>query len=274
MSNARFDSVSAVGGGGGMSQIFMIYQHHRAYPTFRLTYIDTSKDAPPSPHALPTDVGPPSPQFSTASPSVLTPHAPPPRGPDLFAVYLRPNLPLATSQWASGWAKAAEQQQAAGWGGLHVTMCSFAPNLSSGQPGHHGGSLRGVLQAMLEEVQQVKGSGQRWQLSARHPVPYLYTRGTCLMVALPASRTLTALTSCVLKHAMVNARAVSDLHVTLGDPAVLPGPPNGAAFPACGAKAPLPPELIADLIEANWTLTITKLAGGRLPSQDNERLPI
>jgi hypothetical protein len=267
----RYDSVTGVGGGGGSSRIFMIYRHDRAYPKFRLTYV-TDQDGQPSRHVSP---GQPSRHVSpTGSPVQVAAVA----AVDKFALYLRPHLALGTARWAAGWQAAAQQQQL--WGGLHVTLCSFAPKLSSGVRGHHGGSLIGTLQQLQVGVQAgAGGAPNRWQLAAQHGTIIWHRRGHLIFISLPTAcpGTLAAVSSVVLGAGMVNARRCQDLHLTLGDVRTLQQAqqlPGGAVFPADGASQPLPPELVADLYEAHWGVSIAKLAGGNPPAKDNEALPI
>lgn len=309
MTGMRYDSVTGVGGGGGATRVYMIYRHDRAYPKLRITYV-TDRDLPPSPAAPPTDrrrstpplalvplpapsdAGDPAgarsvPATVPVSASLMPPPTPPTPLPavdglapvpmaaatvDRFSVYLRPTLPLPTSRWAVGWTAAAAQQQM--WGGLHVTLCSFAPKLSSGVSGHHGSSLLSVLQALQDDVRGCC-NGMRWQTStSRHGVPAWYTRGGLTMVSMPESSTLRMLAHRVLSSGLVNARPAADLHLTLGDPRGLPALPSGAGSPPEGATLPLPPELFADLCEASWAVVITKLKSGDRSAKDNETRPI
>ena len=207
--------------------------------------------------------------------STVAAMAVPPTTIDKFSLYLRPGLPLATSRWA-GWTAAAAQQHI--WGGLHVTLCSFAPKLSSGTTGHHGGSLVSVLnsvevQRAVTGVRLPSGVQPHWQLSEdRHGVPVWYTRGGITMIRLPRSSTLDRLCRCVLEHGLVNARAPHELHLTLGNHAAMPAPKGG--FPTEGATQPLPRELHTDLCEASWRVTIAKLQGGATPALDNETVAL
>ena len=274
-----------------------------AYPKFRVSYV-TDRDAPPSPAAPSTDrrrstqdgpvvqmpppaaptLGAVSPVTAAAAAAAGAPAVALPPTPnaaaggrvpsaDKFSIYLRPTLPLPSSRWAAGWAAAAQQQHM--WGGLHVTLCSFAPKLSSGMSGHHGSSLMGVLHALQDDARGCCNGG-RWQANAaRHALPVWYTRGGLTMVCLPQSGTLRLVAQRVLSSGMVNARPQGDLHLTLGDPRGLPPLPGGGAFPPEGATGqPLAPELFADLCEANWAVVIAKLEGGHRPARDNEALAI
>ena len=201
---------------------------------------------------------------------------------DTFALYLRPRLASGTACWAAGWKAAAQQQQQ--WGGLHVTLCGFAPKLSSGVHDRHGGDLKGTLQKLQATVQQLQAGVQAgaggplnpWQLSARHGKIYWSRKGKLVMISLPASTTLAAMSSVVSGAQMKKARESKELHLTLGDVNTLPPLPGHghAAFPADGARQLLPPELVADLYEARWGVSIAKLAGGTHPARDTEELPI
>jgi hypothetical protein len=260
-SGTRYDSVTGVGGGGGRSRIYMIYRHDRAYPKFRLTYV-TDQDRRPSMHAPPTQARPP--RLPIPMPLPFSSAA----AVDTFALYLRPHLALGSARWAVGWQAADHLQQ--NWGGLHVTLCSFAPKLSSGVHGHHGGGLK-------ETLRQVQAClSARWQLAARHG-PIWYRRDHILMIQLQTaapSKNLSGICRVVQSAGMVNPRSAADLHLTLGDTRRLPPLPGGAAFPAEGANEPLPPELAADLYEAHWALSVAKLPGGSCPATDNEVVPL
>jgi hypothetical protein len=260
-SGARYDSVTGIGGGGGPSRVFMIYRHDRAYPKFRLTYV-TDQDRRPSMHAPPTQARPP--RLPIPMPLPFSSAA----SVDTFALYLRPHLALGSARWAVGWQAADHLQQ--DWGGLHVTLCSFAPKLSSGVHGHHGGGLK-------ETLRQVQAClSARWQLAARHG-PIWYRRNHILMIQLQTatpSNNLSGICRVVQSAGMVNPRSAADLHLTLGDTRRLPPLPGGAAFPAEGANEPLPPELAADLYEAHWALSVAKLPGGSCPATDNEVVPL
>ena len=260
-SGTRYDSVTGIGGGGGHSRVFMIYRHDRAYPKFRLTYV-TDQDRRPSMHAPPTQARPP--RLPIPMPLPFSSAA----AVDTFALYLRPHLALGSARWAVGWQAADHLQQ--NWGGLHVTLCSFAPKLSSGVHGHHGGGLK-------ETLRQVQAClSARWQLAARHG-PIWYRRNHILMIQLQTatpSKNLSGICRVVQSAGMVNPRSAADLHLTLGDTRRLPPLPGGAAFPAEGANEPLPPELAADLYEAHWALSVAKLPGGSCPATDNEVVPI
>ena len=162
------------------------------------------------------------------------------------------------------------------WGGLHVTLCTFAPKLSSHVAGHHGGSLKQVQQEMAEFVRRAKG-GQRWRLAANAPVTWYDSRGT-LGIGIPGgwSKTLRGLGEIVRKNGLLNARDPAGWHMTLGALTALTGS-NGAAtwFPAKGAPpCALPPELLQQLCAASWSVVIVKRAGGTAPAKDNEAVEI
>ena len=274
-SGTRYDSVTGMGGGGGHSRVYMIYRHDRAYPKFRLTYV-TDQDRRPSMHEPPTPAKPPTlatPRFPIPMPLPFSSAA----AVDTFALYLRPHLALGSARWAVGWQAADHLQQ--NWGGLHVTLCSFAPKLSSGAHGHHGGGLTETLRQVQARLFHARGPGgglARWQLAARHG-PIWYRRDHVLMIQLQTaapSENLSAICHVVQSAGMVNPRSAANLHLTLGDTRRLPPLPGGATFPAEGANEPLPPELAADLYEAHWALSVAKLPGGSCPATDNEVLPI
>ena len=91
-----------------------------------------------------------------------------------FALYLRPSLPVDVSSaqgpfmtWGAACMAAAAREQA-GWGGLHATLCSFAPKLSSAAAGHHGSGLNQTALAVQQAV-QARRQGGRWRLEKAAP---------------------------------------------------------------------------------------------------------
>jgi hypothetical protein len=139
---------------------------------------------------------------------------------DRFAVYLRPETAALQCDPAALAAATANQKK---WGGLHVTLCSFAPKNGDDDTGSaHGSSLRRALAAAAEAMRDV-ASETRWRLgdSADErlalyeygPSGELASRG----VGLPtATRTLHALCGALSELGLQNVRRPDQLHMTLG----------------------------------------------------------
>ena len=163
--------------------------------------------------------------------------------------------------------------------GVRALDCarSFAPKLSSGAPGHHGRSLRQVLEVIRREVAARKPAG--WRIDAAHQGKRLRwaRHGRLVIISLAGadSGTLALVATCVHRAGMVNARPPGDLHVTLGSVDDLPPPPPPHAYPAKGAPPqPLPDVLVTALCGATWRVSVAKLKDGQPPACDNEAVTI
>ena len=247
----------------------MIYANGRAYPKLRLVYI-TDRDLPPSPAPKPTEKKAPKPPPATGA-----------GGADLFALYLRvsvPPVPPAQSGWAAI-LTAAQTREQAGWGGLHATLCSFKPKLSSGAAGHHGGSLKQTALAIQQAV-WARNKGSRWRMNQQWPPGQALTwitRGGLVMVGLAGgqSRSLALVAQAVQQAGMVNARGRDGLHMTLGQCSSLPPPPPPFSYPPEGAPPqPLPEPLVDIWCTMSWSVAVVKLPAGQQPASDNELFPI
>ena len=137
---------------------------------------------------------------------------------DRFAVYLRPETAALQCDPAALAAATANQKK---WGGLHVTLCSFAPKKGDDGAGRaHRSSLRRALAAAAEAMRDVAGKS-RWRLgdsAAERLALYEYgPSGEQAGVGLPpASRALHALCGALSELGLQNVRPPEQLHMTLG----------------------------------------------------------
>jgi hypothetical protein len=207
---------------------------------------------PRTPSAV-MDVEPDEATEAAAAAAAVSPQNPPPSScshpypyPAQYAIYLRP----VALQGAAVDAASASQKR---WGGLHVTLCSFAPKLtgtvkpqarggaSSSQS--HAGSVRAALQAMHSAACAVAYHDKRhgsWQLaptaalerlervpreadrSQREPLPSDGTAaarprtGSYYMFGFPPDcPTLGAICAAAAGAGMLNARHPETLHLTM-----------------------------------------------------------
>jgi len=140
-------------------------------------------------------------------------------GPDYYAIYLRPRkLPR------SGDIDAAKEFNRR-WGGIHVKLCSFAPDKGEGSKAvpAHGTALEDAVRAM--RVAAVNASGAMslsgWKLpdDAELPVTYARDSGVAMLKMPEDSAGLKALCKTAATANLKKPRKPNELHVTIGDSA-------------------------------------------------------
>eukprot|EP00933_Yihiella_yeosuensis_P043843 TRINITY_DN38832_c0_g1_i1.p1 TRINITY_DN38832_c0_g1~~TRINITY_DN38832_c0_g1_i1.p1 ORF type:complete len:223 (+),score=37.18 TRINITY_DN38832_c0_g1_i1:57-725(+) len=191
---------------------------------------------------------------------------------NVYAVFLRPDF--GDKNAVVDLAEGCQQR----WGGLHSTLCSFAPKLASGEECAHGSSLiittHNMLQAAtppaLAEVsgnKELSGHGcVRWKLDANAELPETDPKGAWVSLRLPgsSSHVLTAMTRTAKQMQLYKARTPDSLHIALGQ------------------RSHFPPEQIEAmrvlLRNCNtWNLVIVKCIAGEKQlrvSEDREKLPL
>ena len=175
---------------------------------------------------------------------------------DRFALYLRPLDESGKPLYVAG---ATESQQR--WGGLHATLCGFAPadaGASVAHPCSLVATLENAWSAAAAATAAAEPEAKRWKLSADAALP---SRGQMLMLLPSAwsetsdSRTLRAISNEVSSAGLVNARAVEDLHISMG---------------AAGNSARADAVREALLQAQRWELAIAKCCAGTTPLQVTE----
>ena len=120
------------------------------------------------------------------------------------AIYLRP-LDIH-GNWLEVEGASESQRR---WGGLHVTLCSFAPQPGIGAPLPHGRSIVDALDSAAAAASAAGGSSS-WRLSRAR----IYRGG----VSLPRDEpTLVAICNAVAAAGLLKARAVTSLHCSCGE---------------------------------------------------------
>ena len=137
--------------------------------------------------------------------------------PDLYAVYLRPRRLKRAPEVVS----AMEFNRRGG--GLHATLCSFAPDVSTGgtkRSPPHGSELESAMSSMHMAGQPKTLSSFKLDKSAKLPVVHSKAHPGIAMLKLPAEHPgLRAICDAASAAGLRNARKVDDLHITVGDDA-------------------------------------------------------
>ena len=143
-------------------------------------------------------------------------------------------------------------------GGLHVTLCAFAPKLGSGAPQAHPTSLVKTMKSVhASAVLAAKHGKSSWKLSNRTTLPPS-SNGDALRVLGTASGdsdTLKAIADAVAAAGLLNARAAKTLHLSIGDGLT---PRNQEDMRSMLRRA------------LRWELSIAKCAAGVTPLQVTE----
>eukprot|EP00937_MAST-01D_sp_MAST-1D-sp2_P000266 g266.t1 len=179
---------------------------------------------------------------------------------DRYALYLCPCL-AGGEMSASAPATTDAVQSQARWGGLHVTLCGFAPAAGAAAPQTHAASLRVVLSrahaaaadawaaAGAEPGGAAAGAGT-FQLGRDAS---LAAAGETLQLLAGAKRSaqlaLCAIADTVAAAGLVNPRSAASLHVSIG------------------SAAPARAEAVRALLRAapSWELVIAKCRAGTAP---------
>ena len=168
-----------------------------------------------------------------------------------YAVYLRPVDDSAAQR------QFARHGGSSRWGGLHATLCSFAPKSSSGSARHaHRGSTLAALRQMRAAAQAAApSSAQGWRPTAA----LLRLQASTVSIDGDASRTLVAVCTAGRRCGLLNARKPKSLHITIGTE--FRGDRDALAEALCSSR---------------WELAIAKWSGqGKLHSSElRERLPM
>ena len=142
-----------------------------------------------------------------------------------FALYLRPLNP-------HGWplyVECASRSQKR-WGGLHCTLCGFAPEAGSGAQTAHPSSPQDALDMAYAAAVSAAHSdfvassamasdspASQWQLRSNAPLP---ADGRALLLSPTArgdsDRTLDAIAAAVEELGLLNARPAASLHISIG----------------------------------------------------------
>jgi len=170
---------------------------------------------------------------------------------DRVALYLRPLDAKGDPLYVAG---ATESQER--WGGLHATLCGFAPTWdASGASVAHPTSLVATLEmAHAAAAAAAKPGVKRWRLSSGALLPTGRAGGKALMLlptATGASRTLAAIAQAVSSACLLNPRMPEELHITIG------------ASDADSVRAAL-------LRAQRWELAIAKCGAGTAPLRVTE----
>lgn len=150
---------------------------------------------------------------------------------DTYCLYLRPQVPHGD---VADRANACQQR----WGGLHATLCSFAPKAISRCKGAHGGSLIRAMEAMHKAAKASEPSEPPISHETSHhqardqdsravnvslgldpleALPEVYPRSRVVILRLPgSSQVLRAISAVAADKELVNARRPEELHITLG----------------------------------------------------------
>lgn len=139
---------------------------------------------------------------------------PAPAAPNRFALYLKP---VGVDHHACIQLVNEEQKK---WGGIHATLCSFAPRSGSGALGAHSTSLK---KSMKLAADAARAHSACWTLGKDAPLDVRVKKDRpcvgCSNVTLKlpkGSRTLQALTHSLQQRGLQDVRAPERLHVTLG----------------------------------------------------------
>ena len=180
---------------------------------------------------------------------------------DRYALYLRPLDSAGAPLHVDGATDAQER-----WGGLHATLCSFAPpHDSSGKPTHRGDvfkALESVHAAAIAAAQTTAPPGVScWQLRNEGATLPAKSHGKGLLL-LPTGiegrkgrgtmSTLTAMSAAVGDAGMCNPRPADTLHVSCGS--------------VDGAEAAREPLLAC----GRWEVCVVKCAAGEAPLRVTE----
>ena len=125
---------------------------------------------------------------------------------DRFALYLRPLDANGEHLIIPG---ASESQER--WGGLHCTLCSFAPALDSGAPDAHSGAVPAALERGVRAMKDAAPPGG-WTIA--HDASLSDDND---MLKLPADASLEALCAAVADAGMSKARKTKTLHISIDD---------------------------------------------------------
>ena len=176
---------------------------------------------------------------------------------DRLALYLRPldvmGGPLQVSN-----ASASQER----WGGLHATLCSFAPAHDSGAPVAHRRPVLAALERAHAAVRAALPPGaSRWSLAREtQGAALLHDGGKKLMLMPPStaeaggSRALHALSDALGESGLCNARPAERLHLSCGD--------------AEGAAAVR--DVLLSCEPERWELCVVKCAAGVAPLRVTE----
>ena len=162
---------------------------------------------------------------------------------DRFALYLRPLDAYGQHLTVSG---ASDTQER--WGGLHCTLCSFAPAHDSGAPQMHSSAVLVALERAVSAVKAAASPGaSRWTVAK--DASLCYSRR---MIELPDDASLKALCTAVAVAGMCSARKAETLHISVGE--AEGGEAARAALLACG----------------RWEVCVAKCAAGVEPLRVSE----
>ena len=169
---------------------------------------------------------------------------------DRYSLYLRPLDPLERTGIGirNGIQVPGATESQDNWGGLHCTLCSFAPVAGRGCPMHHDPSdLRETLDDVFARASAVSRAAPRWQLACTEPLP---VNGQMLMLYPTATdetkRTLEAIAEAVAEAGMLQPRPAADLHISIG-----------------GADAARVEAVRTALANALWEVRIAKCQAGQ-----------
>lgn len=135
-----------------------------------------------------------------------------PDHPDLYAVYLRPRRLKRKSEVI------AAMEFNRRWGGLHVTLCSFAP--ISGSPGTCHGSDLDAAMISIQEAGQPKTltAFKLTKQTAKLPLIYSKANSGVAMLKLPSDHpALRAMCAAASAAGLKQARKADELHITIGN---------------------------------------------------------
>ena len=129
---------------------------------------------------------------------------------DRYALYLRPLDANGAPLEVAG-ASASQER----WGGLHATLCSFAPSKDSGASVAHTGALGKALDRAFNAVKVAAGqAATSWFLKA---IDSLEASHGGRALDLPQNPCLEAMCAAVAAAGVCNPRPAHKLHISIGD---------------------------------------------------------
>ena len=132
---------------------------------------------------------------------------------DRLALYLRPLDANGQALYVPG---ATESQKR--WGGLHATLCSFAPERGArGASVEHLSLLADVLEHAYSAAAAIaKPGAQRWRLRSTALLPAENNMLWLSPTASGDSHTLKVISQVVASAGLLNARPAESLHISIG----------------------------------------------------------
>lgn len=135
--------------------------------------------------------------------------------PDLFAIYLRPRRLQRKAEVVS------TMEFNRRWGGIHITLCSFAPPYATeanARTPPHGCDLDSAMTSLHMAGQPKTLSSFKIDKSAKLPLVHSKSHPGIAMLKMPADHVgLRAICNAASAAGLRNARKVEDMHVTVGD---------------------------------------------------------